>query len=415
MYYGRSFRIFWEKELDQVLRSKLLEMQKLIEGKSDDYILNVNETEFINYLVSLFSADILDLKFGDVHISTYEKDIPSERFPGSGFLFNVEPGRRYKKDVIKYHVPFVGSEEWLSCMPNPRAMRTIEVSLEEGCVCFEIINFDNNVEGIKQEADSAIELMRRQLEHLAQQLRGYNNSLQSQAQQLFQQRKHHLLHKGNLLAALGVPIKKLDDVPLTFAIPTPQTRKQIKVIQPQVIEKGYKPEPSLDLRVYKEILQIIHDVGKQFERMPSTYADKSEEALRDHLLLFLEPQFEGSATGETFNKTGKTDILLRYQGSNVFIAECKFWKGAKAYLETVTQLLGYLTWRDSKAAIIIFVRNKDLSSVINMVESETPKHSNFLGFSGKNDETWFDYRVHINKDPNREVKMAVLLFHIPQT
>jgi hypothetical protein len=60
--------------------------------------------------------------------------------------------------------------------------------------------------------------------------------------------------------------------------------------------------------------------------------------------------FKGQATGETFNFQGKTDILIRVEGKNVFIAECKFWKGEKALLATLDQLLSYLSWRDTKAA-----------------------------------------------------------------
>lgn len=245
------------------------------------------------------------------------------------------------------------------------------------------------------------------------QVNSYNSSLASRAQEVFQARKQHLLKKNDLIASLGVPVRKREGIPQTFAIPTPPTRKKIQVSPPIANEKEYKPEPTLDAAIYQEILQVIHDVGKQFERMPSTYANKDEEDLRDHFLLVLEPRFEGSATGETFNKTGKTDILLRYEGSNVFIAECKFWKGAKAYLETITQLLGYLTWRDSKSAVVMFVQNKELSAVIKTVEGETPKHPNYLGFVNKKEETWLNYRFHINGDPNREVKLAVLLFHIP--
>ena len=129
---------------------------------------------------------------------------------------------------------------------------------------------------------------------------------------------------------------------------------------------------------------------------------------------YLEPSFEGSATGETFNKTGKTDILIRHENSNAFIAECKFWKGKKVYLDAITQLLGYLTWRDSKAAIIVFVDNKDFSSVIQTAEKVTSTHSNYLGFVDKKHDTWLNYRFHINGDPNREVKLGVLFFHIPE-
>jgi len=189
--------------------------------------------------------------------------------------------------------------------------------------------------------------------------------------------------------------------------------KKIRVAKPRVHEKGYKPEPTLDQAIYDDIVQVLHDVGKQFERLPSTYSGKSEEDLRDHFLLYLEPRFEGTATGETFNKSGKTDILLRYEGSNIFIAECKFWRGEKSYLDTITQLLGYLTWRDSKAAIVMFVRNVDFTSVLHKAKEATTKHPNYLGKSREKDETWINYRIHINGDPNREVKLAVLFFHIP--
>jgi hypothetical protein len=82
-----------------------------------------------------------------------------------------------------------------------------------------------------------------------------------------------------------------------------------------------------------------------------------EEHLRDHILMVLDPNFEyGSATGETFNKKGKTDILLRHDSSVAFVAECKFWGGEKVFHKTIDQLLNYLTWRDSKTAVIIFVQ-----------------------------------------------------------
>lgn len=56
-----------------------------------------------------------------------------------------------------------------------------------------------------------------------------------------------------------------------------------------------------------------------FERLPSTYAGKDEETLRDHLILNLEPRFQIGTTGETFNKSGKTDILMRHEGKNIFV------------------------------------------------------------------------------------------------
>src|SRR5260370_4966399 len=52
-----------------------------------------------------------------------------------------------------------------------------------------------------------------------------------------------------------------------------------------------------------------------------------EEDLRTHFLVQLNGVYEGQATGETFNFEGKTDILIRADGGNIFIAERKFWSG----------------------------------------------------------------------------------------
>ena len=57
------------------------------------------------------------------------------------------------------------------------------------------------------------------------------------------------------------------------------------------------------------------------------------------------------------------------QGRNVFIAECKFWKGPKAFSEAIDQLLGYATWRDSKTAILVFNRGTETSTVLTGIDA----------------------------------------------
>jgi hypothetical protein len=143
-------------------------------------------------------------------------------------------------------------------------------------------------------------------------------------------------------------------------------------ITPQIIKKKVIPQinkPSEDKRsknsyvtlkqdIYQDILTTINNVGKAIEKKPNIYKEKDEPALRDILLLFLETRYEGTtATGETFNKSGKTDILLKYAntGENLFVGECKIWRGKNDFFNAIDQLLGYLTLRDTKTALIIFV------------------------------------------------------------
>jgi len=408
----QNFRLFYEGNLSNYFVRRHDEIQRTIQRKSEDYILNVNETEYINYLVDKFTVNSININFEGVFIDEpNKKDIPAERFPP--FHFSVQQGESYPKPATIYHLPYSGNEELLQYAPSNQLSLGTEVFLHEQCLCFEVISLSGNPEEMKENAEKVISDLKTQLEHLTPELEKFNDRLPSIIKGLFKERQQEIFDKHQFIASLGVPVKKRGDLPETYAIPTPEFRKSVNV-EPQVTEVGYTPEPTLPDSVYRDILQTIHDVGKMFERLPSTYSHKDEEALRDHLLLYLEPRYEGSATGETFNTTGKTDILIRHENSNAFIAECKFWTGQKGYLETITQLLSYLTWRDSKSAVVVFVRNKDLSSVLQTAEEVTPNHSNYLGFVDKKEDTWFNYRFHINGDPNREVKLGVLFFHIPE-
>ncbi len=407
----RRSRVFGERELRDFLEASKVNVAHSIESEKDDYILNVNEDDYVAHKISEATVENLEIHVDNIYASSSEQMIPAERFPRG---FHVYSGKSYKKDVIKFHVPISGNIQLLNCIPSTRIMWSMEIEVNRNEFCFEIINFRDNADEIVRRKDENIRSILQQYENVKTEVERANSCLEQYVRNAFNSRKQRIQKSSGVLASLGVPVKKLSAPPETFSVPTPQKRKKTILNKPSVKEAGFTPEPSLDQTTYIDILKLIHDVGKEFERLPSLYAGKEEEHLRDHFLMMLEPNFEGSATGETFNKTGKTDILLRHEGSNVFIGECKFWKGEKSFLSTIDQLLGYLTWRDSKAAVIMFVPNKDFSSVIDTAKEASPKHSNFLKYVDEKDETWFDYEFHLDGDRNRVVKLAVMLYHIPR-
>lgn len=261
---------------------------------------------------------------------------------------------------------------------------------------------NNDPEELKRHFKREIEGLKPNYNDLVDHITQFNNAIKSYAETEIKKRKQKILNSRNLLSQLGVPLKATANTAVTFTTPKPEIREKIHV-KPNVSEKGFKPEPTLDNKIYLSILKLINDVGKNFERLPSIYKNKGEEDLRDHILMTMDPNFElGSATGETFNKTGKSDILLKYDSSVIFIAECKFWSGQKNYLGKITQLLNYMTWRETKASVIVFVDQKDFTSVLDKVNDHTQEHPNYLGYINNSDENWFNYRFHLNGDPNRD-------------
>ncbi len=405
-----GFSIFWNIQLSDYLDANTERLRGKIKSEDEDYILNVNENQYIEYLREEFRVDNLEIDFAGKYVTTAEEQIPKARFPRE--VHFVNRSGTHPRQVIKYHLPFSGDVDLLRCRPSAFAMMTYEVMIEEGCICFKIPDLYGDAEKIKREADERIRLIQQQHASVAGQVSSYNSQLRTLVSNLFQGRKQNILKQRNFVASLGVPVRKRKDVPETFAIPAAPAKRQL-IKKPSTQSGGFSPEPTLDIQVYNDILKIIYDFGKALERLPATYDQKNEEALRDHFLMQLGPWFEGAATGETFNKSGKTDILIRHENKNVFVAECKFWEGIKEYMKAISQLLGYLTWRDSKAAVILFVRNKGFSSVLEVVENRTKEHEDYLDLSGKTEESWFNFRFHLPGDESREVKLAVIAFHFP--
>ena len=121
-----------------------------------------------------------------------------------------------------------------------------------------------------------------------------------------------------------------------------------------------------------------------------------------------------SATGETFNKIGKTDILIQdNKGTNVFIGECKIWHGEKELLKAIDQLLErYVNWRDEHTALIIFNKdNKDFSKLLETAKSAIMTHPNFSSFVKETSKTSISYIFNNMEDKTKKVYLELMIFN----
>lgn len=177
---------------------------------------------------------------------------------------------------------------------------------------------------------------------------------------------------------------------------------------------AFKPEPALADQDYEGALAVLRNARNALERSPSVAVGLGEEDIRDFLLVFLNAQFEGAAAGEVFNRGGKTDILIRVEDANVFIGECKIWKGPKTVSDALDQLLGYLVWRDTKAALLLFIRDGDVSAVTQKAVSQIEAHPNYKRRGQISSDERYDFIVHAQGDTAQEIQLALLPFLIPK-
>lgn len=166
--------------------------------------------------------------------------------------------------------------------------------------------------------------------------------------------------------------------------------------------------------VYQDIVHTIEQMTRAMERTP-TAARLGEGEIRDLILFVLNANYEGNVRGEVFNCKGKTDLLLPWEGENAFIGECKFWTGPKNFRKTIDQLLRYVTWRDTKAALVLFIKKGAPTGILRKAHTEITEHPAYFRTNPGDGDTRRDYTLRAPTDPSRRIELALVLVVIPDT
>jgi hypothetical protein len=177
--------------------------------------------------------------------------------------------------------------------------------------------------------------------------------------------------------------------------------------------KDHDARTSDDSALYNHIVDVIYKYGTDRERRPATYRGKGETELRDDLLGVLNTHFD-SATGETINHEGKTDILVSHERKIVFIGECKMWHGSEEYRRAIDQLLErQCTWQDDRVALILFIKNRNMRQVVQQIPAATQTHRCFIVAEEPRLPNSHVFRMKLPADPSTVALMTVLCFHFP--
>lgn len=386
------------------------QIKEKIENKSKEYILGVDEEEFIGYLIEQYRL---------VPLVIYEESEIIEKPTTSkekmrGFPRDYE----YEQDVYTFTIRYTysGSKVLFKIRPSTWTMTSYEIFVNEksNSVSFSFKLYEQNPEKFKLEKSNAFSSAFANVENVNKFANEWNNSVEAIVRAEFKKVKDKFLKENDFFAAINISTNKETDS--IFSVPT---IKKVDIPQPKVdANKEFASIPTMSMKMYADILKVVYDAGKSMEKKPALYINKDEEGLRDQFLFILETRYEGiTATGETFNKRGKTDIILKYSAdnSNLFVAECKFWKGASEFHQAINQLFDrYLTWRDSKVALMFFVQNKDFTRVLETVKEESKKHEYFKETVKYRGESSFSYIYRLPNDLDKEVYLEILLFHFDQ-
>jgi hypothetical protein len=208
------------------------------------------------------------------------------------------------------------------------------------------------------------------------------------------------------------PVRRRTNPEAVLNIAVPPRRPQSVTVTSRPPAKGFAPEPQISQEDFAAIVQDIRSMGLAAERFPDTFGTMPEPVLREILLVVLNNQF-GPSGGELFSRRGKTDVAIWHETGAVFIAECKFWPGEKGFGAAIEQLLGYLVWRDTKAALVLFIREQNVSAIQEKARQALREHARFkrqvADVSGCP-----VFILHHEGDVNKEIDVALVVVAIPR-
>ncbi len=370
------------------------------------------EDEILGWLLSKFELQPILLDFDAPEI--VEQGSKKINVRGDHRFWVVDEDAEPLVDgfFIKLAIPYKGTKELFAYKPlnYTNVPLTGEILASEVHITFEdAVKFtQQSILKLKNERFSGLKHC---MNGAMNQVTGFNNWLQTEGLQLIQKRQTDLTSQNLLVQELGFKIRKRESQPSNVAQPI--VRKKLSAVEQIKVSSTKVMDPSLEVATYDEILAICRNMAKVMELSPHAFQKIPEEDLRFHFLVQLNGVFEGQATGETFNVGGKTDIVIKHKGKNLFIAECKYWTGEANYQDAIDQLFKYVSWHDTKIAIIVFCRNKDFSSVLEKLKTETRQHKQCISQLNYGDDCAFRYKFCHAGDSAKTLTLTVLAFHVP--
>jgi hypothetical protein len=407
---------------NDVYRANWEKIQKKILSESDSYILGTSSEELAEYYFSNNSYRPIEIDADRQTTFVHRKQLRRVPEHQRDSFYRGMGDAEFEYETLVISIPIIKNPDLREFAELRTSTFSVSWSpkhwgLGQDWITLSIdikgygFNYSDDEARIAQMVESETANVNQWISWVNKDISAENGALQRQLREFIVQRKTKIeADKGkmdSLVKRINIPLIKTESAAV----------QRIKVDHSPLAKK-VRPSAkaiedySLDTAKVLDIISIIDNQGRQFEKTPSTYKDLGEEDLRNIILVGLNSLFEGRATGETFLAKGKTDIYLNINKGNILVSECKMWGGGKLYQETIDQLLGYLTWRHNYGIMITFVKIKNLSKIL----AESPEiirtHPSFrTGVDVKND-THFVSQHRLNQDEDKNVEIHHLFYNL---
>lgn len=191
------FKICSERRLAEYLRMQDSKLETCIDRDSVNGLSNINDPMYIQELVARYSLAVPYLHFDNIAALPIKRLIPADRFPPN---FDVSPGHGYEKQVVIFHIRCSGDPSLLMYYSDDFiAEGGPSGFIRDDCLCFEIINFFDDLERVKKIKERIINEIKTLSGKLIEKIESYNQTLQWKVHSLMEERSHKLSKLSEIL------------------------------------------------------------------------------------------------------------------------------------------------------------------------------------------------------------------------
>lgn len=414
--------LFNREDVGEFLNKKYNNLKGEIDCISDKDILGLDINEFNEYYYNKYYVEPINI-IQDQITNNIEKAKLEKYNPLYGMMSNMYQSRTFTVDgyKINYNIPFKGNSKLLYLRPTMRMLTRFEVddianensneflpsilfSIEIEAKALEDV--ENPQQIIETTFNNEFKNYKTMIEYVNNDISRYNSGLREQIKNLLNAKYNKSDKFSNLLSKLNIPLKTNPNMPSSTPITLKIQQKENRY--PQKVNKD-RIEYCISNEDYDNIKKIINLACVSFEKTPNTINMHNEEEIRDLILSNLNTHYNSSATGETFSKTGKTDIRIQFENKAAFIAECKIWHGLSEFNKAINQLFSYTTWRDVKTSLIIFNKEiKDFKSILSKINENLNQNELCISKNEINLNNWqCTFKKSMDSDEKIELNIIV--------
>jgi hypothetical protein len=255
---GAMMHPFRDGDTFAIFRNIIDTVTNEIKSLDNEYVLKASETELEEYFTEKAIIEPLVLHSEQRYI---KKQSGTQIDVSHDFRRAVFPGERavVRGTKIDIGIPFEGDPMLWRIRASTVSMGGYpDITINNGEVEFSISFPDDsaNSEQFKSDIERKTKSLEEAVGYLKNDVNNHNNSVPNAVEQALKRKRELAQSTTGTLAALGIPVKRVDASP-TFTVPAKRQTKPTK--KPAVETAAYKPEPVLD---EKEIPTYIGNTAK---------------------------------------------------------------------------------------------------------------------------------------------------------